>query len=244
MDVRTDILHTATRLFAAHGFDGTSLQTICDAVGVRKASLLYHFGTKEELRQSVLADVLDRWNEVLPRLLLAASAGERRFSAVIHETVGFFATDPDRARLLVREILDRPDDMKHRLETYVAPWVEVVADLIRKGQHHGEIHDDVDPEAYVLQVINLVVSGVAMAASLAGALLPSEGPAGAPLERHNRELIRIARTSLFRTVPEGAQARRSDVHDGSSDARGEREARSPHTRAGIEEATSAGPDRR
>lgn len=206
MDVRAEILRTATRLFAAHGFDGTSLQTICDAVGIRKASLLYHFGSKEELRQSVLAEVLERWNDVLPRLLLAAAAGESRFGAVIRESVAFFAADPDRARLVVREILDRPEDMRRRLETHVQPWVEVLSDLIRKGQQQGEIRGEVDPEAYVLQVVNLVVSGVAMATSLAGALLPAHSPQGPPERRHTRELLRIARSSLFRFPPTDSAA--------------------------------------
>ena len=43
MDVRSEIPYTATRLFAAKGFDGTSLEATAEAVGVRKPSLLYHF---------------------------------------------------------------------------------------------------------------------------------------------------------------------------------------------------------
>lgn len=239
MDVRAKILLTATRLFAAHGFDGTSLQTICDVVGVRKASLLYHFRTKEELRQSVLAEVLDRWNEILPRLMLAASAGEHRFSVVIQETVSFFAADPDRARLLIREILDRPQDMQQRLETRVRPWVEIAADLIRKGQQHGDIYEDVDPEAYVLQVVNLVVSGVAMAASLAGALLPADAPEGPPDKRHSRELIRIARYSLFRSR---RSARAASPRAPSADAAGAVPDGEPRD-IGTDNPTAAGSDR-
>ena len=59
MDVRQSILETATRLFAAHGFDGTSLQDIAESVGIRKASLLYHFPAKEKLRLAVLDRLLD-----------------------------------------------------------------------------------------------------------------------------------------------------------------------------------------
>jgi AcrR family transcriptional regulator len=197
MDVREEILVCATRLFAAKGFDGTSLKDIADAVGVRKPSLFYHFSSKEKLRLAVLARLLDRWNDVLPRLLMAAAGGDARFETVMDEVVGFFHEDPDRARLLVREILDRPEDMRRRLETYVKPWVKVVGDYIVKGQERGEVHPHVDPEAYILQVINMVVSGVAAASSLEGGLLPPESPRGDAATRHMRELIRIARTSLF-----------------------------------------------
>ncbi|RLB61651.1 MAG: hypothetical protein DRI90_10905 [Deltaproteobacteria bacterium] len=203
MDVRTQILQAATRLFAAHGFDGTSLKDIADAVGVRKPSLLYHFPSKEKLRLAVLQELLEHWNGVLPRLLMVAAGGEPRFETVIDEVVGFFAAEPDRARLLVREILDRPADMRDRLDQYVRPWVDAVAAYIRKGQDYGEVHAQVDAEAYVLQIINLVLSGVAAASSLAGGLLPHDSPLGDPVTRHTRELIRIARYSLFRSPDDG-----------------------------------------
>jgi len=221
MDVRTQILVAATRLFAAHGFDGTSLSDISEAVGIRKPSLLYHFPSKEQLRLAVLAELLERWNDVLPRLLMAAASGEPRFDSVIGEVTDFFVADPDRARLLVREILDRPDDMRARLDHYVRPWVDVVAGHIRKSQRRGAVYPEVDPEAYVLQIINLVLSGVAAAASLAGGLLPAHSPLGEPASRHTRELVRIARYSLFSspetgelvTAPRAATPAARAVHD-------------------------------
>jgi TetR/AcrR family transcriptional regulator len=221
MDARQGILETATRLFAAHGFDGTSLQDIADEVGIRKASLLYHFNSKEKLRLAVLDRLLDHWNDVLPKLFMASVGGEPRFGTIIKALVDFFADDPDRARLLVREILDRPDDMKVRIETHVRPWVSVVAGYIRGGQDQGEVYANVDPEAYVLQVINMVVSGVATASSLAGALLPDASADQKLSPRHGQELVRIARYSLFsqlsrveRNNPKQEPVARRDTADG------------------------------
>ena len=150
-----------------------------------------------DLRLAVLDGLLERWNDILPKLLMAAAGGEDRFETIVRETVTFFNDDPDRARLLMREILDRPEDMRTRLEEHVAPWVNVVADYIRKGQRSGELHHNVDPEAYILQVVNLIVSGVASASCLDGGLLPPKSPQGDPATRHARELMRIARVSLF-----------------------------------------------
>src|SRR5262247_3352413 len=44
---REDILSAAAGLFATGGYKGTSLQDIAAAVGCSKATLLYHFATKE-----------------------------------------------------------------------------------------------------------------------------------------------------------------------------------------------------
>src|SRR5688500_17820107 len=108
VDVRTGIVQAATRLFAAHGFDGTAVQDIADAVGVSKPAVLHHFPSKEHVRQAVLDSILAHWNGTLPRLLLAATASADRFDAVFGELHSFFAADPDRARVVMREVLDRP----------------------------------------------------------------------------------------------------------------------------------------
>ncbi len=197
LDVRSRILTEATRLFARRGVDGTSLQEISDAVGVRKPSLLYHFPSKEELHAKVLEHLLSRWNESLPRLLKAA-AREDRFDAVLDETVSFFAADPDAARLLLREALDRPQEMRALISVHATPWLGVVADSIRKAQHEGVMQKGADPEAWVLQLIHLVVGTFAFG-TLLEVLLPGRAarPAATVDKRVVRELKRVARASLL-----------------------------------------------
>lgn len=194
-NAKEQILEEATRRFAAHGFDSTSLQDIADAVGIRKPSLLYHFPSKGDLRREVLDAAMARWNDVLPKVLMAA-ARDTRLDAVLNEVISFFADDPDRARLLVREILDRPDDMRDRIRTYVQPWIEVVATQIGRGKEEGLIHPDVDPEAFSALVANLVVCGIAMAKT-AEAMLPGTTRSAVAHKRLLREMFRIARSSLY-----------------------------------------------
>jgi AcrR family transcriptional regulator len=193
--LRAQILQQATRLFAARGFDGTSVQEIAEAVGIRKPSLLYHFASKDELHQAVLDQVLARWSDVMPRLLMAAAQDER-FDAVMEDLISFFRADPDRARLLVREVLDRPEHMTARFSEYVEPWLEVIVGQLERGKAQGLMHPDLDAEAYVVQVINLVVCGMATAAPLQ-TLLPGSSSAEQGWQRHVREMLRVARASLF-----------------------------------------------
>lgn len=195
MDVRSEILRCATRLLAKHGFEGTSLQAIADEVGVRKPSVLYHFPSKEAVRQGVLDQLFDHWAQTLPRLMQAIASGDGRFDALLFEMLGFFRTDADRARLLVREAMDRPDEMRARLKETLKPWVTLIADYVRKGQEAGALRRDVDPESYVVHIITLTLSGIATFDVLSTALT---GPSvEAVQERHTQELLRIARTSLF-----------------------------------------------
>jgi AcrR family transcriptional regulator len=194
-DVRTRILHEATRLFAERGFDGTTLQDIADAVGVTKQAVLHHFPSKELVREAVLGALLAHWKDTLPRLLLAATASQERFDAVFGELLRFFASDPSRARVVMREALDRPAEMRRLLVGPVKPWVDAVASYVRVGQETGRHFADLDPEAYVLHILQLVLAAAA-SAPVTSAVLEGDGR-GDPMTRYDRELARIARASVF-----------------------------------------------
>ncbi len=53
-DTATRILSTATRLFAAQGYDSTSTKDICETAGANIAALHYHFGSKENLYHQII----------------------------------------------------------------------------------------------------------------------------------------------------------------------------------------------
>lgn len=214
MDVRDQILEAATRLFAAQGLAGTSLQEVADAVGVRKPSLLYHFDSKDTLHRAVLDGLLARWNEALPQLLRAA-AREDRFDAILDAAIGFFSEDPDRARLLLREALDRPAEMRALLAEYVSPWMGMIAETLRKGQEAGVIRADVDPEAYCVMVIHLIIGNVATAGTVSA--LASPGARGAkPGPRIIKEIKRFARAAL---EPDAAKSSGRKGQSGASESR-------------------------
>ena len=210
IDIPQRIVEQATRLFAARGFVGASLRDIAVAVGIRKPSLLYHFSSKDELRRKVLEEMLGRWNEVLPRLLVAATSGPEQFDAVVGETINFFRDDPDRARLILREILDHPEEMKPLLEQHVFPWAQIVANYIRKGQEAGRVRPDVDPEAYIFNMIHLLVAGIASHDGIAS-LLDSDAKGEEVFERHLKEMVRVAKASLF--VPRPPKALEAEDAD-------------------------------
>ena len=53
---RGSLLAAAKRLFAAQGYDGTSVKQIADLAGVNVSLVSYHFGGKENLYRAILLD--------------------------------------------------------------------------------------------------------------------------------------------------------------------------------------------
>lgn len=112
------ILDVAEALFMEHGFEATSLRALTAAAGVNLAAVNYHFGSKEELFQSVLTRRLDPMNQARLELLtrLEAEAAprpvpcERILTALLIPALKL-ARDPERGgkdflRLLGRAYAD------------------------------------------------------------------------------------------------------------------------------------------
>jgi AcrR family transcriptional regulator len=60
---RHQLIQAAGRLFAEHGFDGTSTRAISEASGANLAAIHYHFGSKKALYLAVLTTVCDQHQE-------------------------------------------------------------------------------------------------------------------------------------------------------------------------------------
>ena len=57
---RAHLIDVATRLFAAHGYDGTSVKTVLAESGASRGSLYHHFPGKDALFWAVLEEVAAR----------------------------------------------------------------------------------------------------------------------------------------------------------------------------------------
>ena len=191
--VRERILSEATRLFAQNGVAGTSIQKIAEAAGITRPTLVYHFGSKAGLRSAVLRSVVDHWRAELPRLLAdAATRGGPRLDALLGALFAFFRNDPELARLIVREMLDQPEELGAMLRAELLPWTRLLSDAIRFGQEGGTLRQDADPEAFTTLIIGAALSVVALGKHAGSLVEPAP-----TTEAQQAELLRVARVALL-----------------------------------------------
>ena len=64
-DTKQEILTAASRLFSDYGYQGTSLADIAREIGYSKASVLYHFASKEALLAELIAPAAAEFQALL-----------------------------------------------------------------------------------------------------------------------------------------------------------------------------------
>src|SRR6185312_9521147 len=151
-DRKQRILAVAERLLARNGWRNTSLAQIAKEAGVTPAGLLHHFESKEQLLNAVL-DARDEDDDShadrsTGDLVAEIRRVAERFDRA-PELIGTFTV------LLVENI--SPDAPLHdRLLSRYRDAVDIVADIIRRGQNEGRYRTDVDAAAKAVEIIAFV----------------------------------------------------------------------------------------
>lgn len=114
-DRREEILQAASELFSIHGFRGTSLSSIAEAVDLTEPGLLHYFPSKVHLLQGVLAYRDEQDEEKYSNLVNPENASIQEFFRLMDELVVQNEGIPDLVRLftiLVSESI-RSDHPSH-----------------------------------------------------------------------------------------------------------------------------------
>ena len=182
------ILEAAEAHFGALGRDGARLADIAEAAGIRRSSLLYHFGSKDALYQAVVHRVFERLGRTLMEALEAPGSFPERIDRVVDRFEGFLSDEPHLAPVFLRELLDPAGPGHALLVREVSPILQQIeAFALREGEGH------LRPGLPIRAAIMQVGSGILLAAAAGRAREALWGGPG-----HARTLARL----LFLNDPE------------------------------------------
>lgn len=143
---RQEILAAALDLFAEHGFDGVSMNAIACRAGISKANVFHHFGSKEALYLETMQSACGEFAPVLDGLDATGKGHGERLEQFIRDDVEQMFSDPDRARLILREVLESGPSRGRELasEVFDDHFSRVVR-LFESGQQNGIFRSDIPP---------------------------------------------------------------------------------------------------
>ena len=157
---REGILEAAARIFSEKGYHATSMGDIAEAVNLQKASLYYHFESKQEILISLLDYALELINNRLETVLSQPLSPDEKLKQAM---VCYFETIAEYQNLsavLLLELRSLDPELKARHASRREKFESLWKDLIIEGKQAG-IFTDVDPSLSgraILGIMNWTVT--------------------------------------------------------------------------------------
>jgi len=143
------ILDLAEMLIQTRGYTAFSYQDIADAMGIRKASIHYHFPSKTDLGVSVIERYSKRFGAALDEIAADDSTPSMIMLDHYIEPYIRFSKTPDQVCLsgaLAGEILALPEDMRRWVDRFFEWHQTWLARILKRGVERGEFVLTAPPE--------------------------------------------------------------------------------------------------
>lgn len=191
MTTRERILDSALVSFGTRGYDVTSLDALAARLGVRKQTILHHFGSKERLLDAVIDRSAGELAAALERALSTAGRGFDRVDALVRAVFRLAARRPELLGL-VREISRLGPPSAVRMTDALEPLVDRARSFLEAEMAAGTMRQQ-DPRLLILSAYSTVI-GVATEVEVLRAV--GLEPNARSLIRRRNELLAFLRSAL------------------------------------------------
>ena len=162
-----EILSVAQDLIQTKGYNGFSYRDIAAAIGIKSASIHYHFPTKGDLGQAAAARYSDRFAQLLTSVTENTSSTRKRlesYAALFRKTL----VEGDRlcmCGMLAGEVETVPEAVRAEVARFFESQTLWLTEVLQAGIDKGEISSSVNAKTWA----------IAFLSSLEGSMLVSRG---------------------------------------------------------------------
>ncbi|GAA0396956.1 TetR/AcrR family transcriptional regulator [Microbispora corallina] len=160
---RTRIVERAFDLATSEGLEGVTIGRLAFDLGMSKAGVIGHFGTKEALQLATLDSAVERFRRRVVDRVAGVPAGTRRLARAFGEWVDSMADAEGHAGCFLTSVATefdgRPGPVRDAVLAALSSWSAYVASELRTAVELGELPVDGDVGQLVFEL-----NGVALAA--------------------------------------------------------------------------------
>ncbi len=157
---RDEILQVAASLFAAKGYEETTIREIGDAAGILSGSLYHHFQTKEEM----LHELLQGFVQMIPEYKVIVDKGGTPKDTICDMIELGLRTVVSNPNIVAITVHERKYLARHPAFAYVeAAWRDISKiwyGVLERGVAEGTIRDDLDLHLVLRMINDLVAAAV------------------------------------------------------------------------------------
>lgn len=163
-DTKRYIIEKVAPVFNMHGYAGTSMSQLTDAIGLTKGALYGNFKNKDEIALAALeynisrisneiANTLKSIKNNCDKLVAFAQCYKEAFDTVSQSggcPILNAAIDSDNSELPLRDVVIRS------LES----WMNSISTIVKRGIKRSEIKAGVNPDAFATYFVSLIEGGI------------------------------------------------------------------------------------
>ncbi|MEH6552142.1 MAG: TetR/AcrR family transcriptional regulator [Pseudomonadales bacterium] len=117
------VLDAAEDLFAAKGFEATSMGEVAEAVGIKAPSLYNHFRNKEALYEAVLDRLIEKFKRPMTELVGLEQVSAEQVLAWQRHMIDAHVENPNLARLMQYAALSGGPGVKKLIDELIRPLI-------------------------------------------------------------------------------------------------------------------------
>ena len=132
-----ELRRTAVRLFREHGYDGTSMQDLAEALGMHRGSLYHYIDSKEDLLFGIVETAMARFHEEVRPILEGDGPAAERLARAVAAHLRIAADEPDELTLLQVEVKALAPARRARIVAERDAYEHAWRAFIREGMRDG-----------------------------------------------------------------------------------------------------------
>ncbi len=158
-DTRRRILERAVHLASSEGLEGLTIGRLSEALGMSKAGLFGHFGSKEDLQLATVDAARSIFIERVGAPTFAAAEGLPRLLTLCEHWLGYSDAFEGGCFFSAAsaEFDGRPGPVRDRIVGAMREWLQALEETIKDAQRLGHLRQEVDPAqlAFELHALEL-----------------------------------------------------------------------------------------